>query len=246
MAIAIVLLFLGTFYGEESYAEFRFPKRGETYLDFQADGSLKIDISMAKKEFRLGEDIHFTVSLESKKTQEVYILDSAQLDFKVEWFFPPGERVSVFGYLMGGRTKWLQRLDGKGSALILIAQEKILLEAGEKLEKRLNLSKIVREKPSVGHYVMSVVYENVLKAQTTFDITFNYHKTIPLLINTLEKEDYSEREWARNNLMSLIGKPLWYPDKKDSMDTIKSEANKLRQWWKENKDNEKFQEEKSN
>lgn len=197
----------------------------------------KIKIS---EKFVLGSEIPFTVSLFSKKGQEIYPLNTAAVKFVLKRFNKGKQKTDEYEANIGGNTIVVEKIMANGTRIVkskFVKRKKVMLNAEKETERVLDLSTVfARRRFSPGNYTLFGIYENQIETKVaSFKIVVDEKKTVPSLINLIKKGNLETKIWARNTLFAISGYPDWSPKKKDSAEEIKKKISDLRLWWQENK-----------
>lgn len=212
----------------------------------QASSNVILEVEI-EKQVPLAKEIPFTVILSAKKDPEVTTLETATLEFRLERLTPgatPGVmKRSISGHAVLDNTKaFVTRFPGGQDLIerVILPRRKVTLSAGQQLRRALQLSEVFQRRYGPGEYVLTAKYEDNAVAEARFKIVI-YKESVPALIDLIEKGDFESKVWARNTLFIIAGQPAWSPSTTEGLEKIKSEVQKLRSWWVENKPSLKLQ-----
>lgn len=182
----------------------------------------------------LGADISFAINLEVKAQQTVCSIGTADLLVIIQ-----DVRNAKRKYVHK-RGRWRAHVSTyAGNRLVRTVEVKkqyVEMQTGIKATTAISMPNEISTRLPQGAYSITVLYEGTLKAETRFGVVVDYEKTVPALIDLVAGKDQWSRNWARDRLFAIIGKPDWKPSSADAHEKVKLEVEKLQQWWKENRD----------
>jgi hypothetical protein len=182
----------------------------------------------------LGQDVVIDLALTSKSKQSLYSMDTADLVVVVETMGKSNKK-----YICDrGRIRQNIEIMADGSSIvdtINVPKQRVTIGQGDSSRTVMTVLKDFDTRLSCGEYSVSVVYEGKVKTNTTFSVVVDSERTVPMLIDLLAGSDEWTRNWSRDELFSIVGRPTWKPLRDDTKERIDSEVGAMRKWWDENK-----------
>jgi len=200
------------------------------------DNDILFNIELPKQVI-LGQDVRFEITLLALKKVDVSDLNTSCIEYLLERMSENEEKRSIYGYYLADNTQIISKAMSNGKHLFMRVKKRskrVKLQKGKKLEHSLSISEIFKRYLEPGEYVLSAKYENRLNAEAHFEVKVDPKKSIPMLINLIEKGNYGTKVWARNAIFIMTGRPEWSPKIDDNEKTVKMECDRLRVWWIEN------------
>lgn len=200
--------------------------RGEDDMRLQ-DVTLTVTVP---QKVPLGQDVAMDLTLTSKSEQSIYSMDTADLLVVVVTMDKSNKK-----YVCDrGRIRQNREIMADGRSLvetIKVQKQRVTIGEGDSSSTVMTMLKDFNTRLSCGEYSVSVVYEGKIKTNTTFSVVVDSDRTVPMLIDFIAGPDEWTRNWARDALFSIAGRPTWKPLRDDTKERIDSEVNALRRWW---------------
>lgn len=204
---------------------------GEENMKYQ-DVTLTLTVP---EEINLGNDVVFALILECESKQSLYSLETADIQIDMEMI---GGATTKY-HFDRGQIRQIKETLADGRSLvetIKVQKQRVTIAKGDSSRIDISMLRDFNTRLSCGKYSVSVVYEGKVKANASFSVVVDYERTVPMLIDLIAGPDEWTRSWARDALVSVVGRPMWKPLRDDTNERIDSEVGALRKWWKENKD----------
>jgi hypothetical protein len=196
---------------------------------------LKVEM---EREFTVGENVPFVLSLLSKKNKvEIYDLETAWLYFEIEPYINENyQSMQKPGWYKTTGGTYRYNIDNTGEIQLLNLKQNIVkVENNVPISKKYELNSLMQNGfVYPGNYKLIIIYEWQLKDSITFYVRPNYSKGIPVLMKAIESSVIYGNTSGVQLFYYLTG---YLPEQKlgDVLEDFKI-APKLRQWWQEHKD----------
>ena len=190
---------------------------------------LKVEM---EREFTVGENVPFVLSLLSKKNKvEIYDLETAWLYFEIEPYINENyQSMQKPGWYKTTGGTYRYNIDNTGEIQLLNLKQNIIkVENNVPISKKYELNSLMQNGfVYPGNYKLIIIYEWQLKDSITFYVRPNYSKGIPVLMKAIE----SSVIYGNTSVVKLFYYLTGYLPEQTLGDVLEDFkiAPKLRQW----------------